>query len=74
MISLLFGLETYADTEADLVFKTNVPKAVAIKKLGMGSPVYADPQTGNIQGTLRSVLNWILTIPKIQMNLLLQQR
>ena len=50
-----FSLEAYADTSANLVFKTSVPKASKIVKLSAGSPVTANPENGTITGTLSSV-------------------
>ena len=47
--------KVYADAQANLVFKTSVPKASKIIKLSSGSPVTANPETGIITGTLRSV-------------------
>ena len=46
-----FSLQAYADTSADLVFKTYVPKATAIKKLlGGSAPITVNPDNGNLIG------------------------
>ncbi len=49
------GTSVYADTQANLVFKTNVPKATKIEKVSTSTPVYANPETGTISGTLSSI-------------------
>ena len=55
MIVSTIGTKVYADTQANLVFKTNVPKASKITKLTSSTPVNANPENGTISGTLSSV-------------------
>ena len=46
-----FSLEAYADTQADLVFKTSVPRATSIKKLLRGAaPISVNPENGALTG------------------------
>jgi len=47
------GVEAYADTQADLMFRTTVPRATSIKKTNRSaSPVTVNPLTGVITGEL----------------------
>ena len=55
VLAITTGLEVYADTEANLLFRTVVPKATRITKLTSGPSIVANPETGMISGTLQSV-------------------
>ena len=53
LILAFSGVEAYADTQADLLFRTTVPKATSIKKTNRsGSSVTVNPMTGVITGEL----------------------
>ena len=48
---LSIGMEAKADTQADLVFRTSVPKATAIRNLLKGAaPITVNPETGALTG------------------------
>ena len=55
ILSSTLVTKVYADAQANLVFKTSVPKASKIIKLSSGSPVVANPENGTISGTLSSI-------------------
>ena len=46
-----FGTKAYADTQANLVFKTNVPRATSIKKMNRdASTITVNPSNGTLTG------------------------
>ena len=55
MTATCCGIEAFADTSAELVFRTSIPRAASIKLLSSRSIPSASPTTGIIDGTLCAV-------------------
>ena len=55
MFAIGLSLESYADTQATLQFRTIVPQSASVRKESLRSGVTADPETGIISGTLSSI-------------------